>query len=74
MSTKELIDEVASLPIEKRVLILDSILRSMNPPDEKIDRKWAKVAKQRLAEIQSGQVKLVPGGQVFDGIWSRFSK
>ena len=74
MSTKELIEEINSLPIEERAFVLDSILKSLNPPDMKIDRKWIEVAKRRLADLQSGHVKPIPGNHVFDKILKRFSK
>jgi putative addiction module component (TIGR02574 family) len=69
---KELIDEVVSLPVEERAIIADSILRSLNPPESDIDRKWAQVAERRLAELRLGKVKPVPGEQVFAKVWKRF--
>lgn len=69
MTMKELIEEVASLPIEERAIVADSILRTLNPPDADIDRKWAQVAQRRLAELRSGKVKPVPGEQVFAKVW-----
>ena len=74
MSTKELIEEIASLPVEERTLVLDSILKGLNPPDKNIDRKWAEVAKRRLADIQSGSIEPIAGHQVFNKVWKRFSK
>ena len=65
MGTKELIAQATSLPVEERAFIADSILRSLNPPDSAIDRKWAAVAKRRLAELRSGRVKAIPGDEVF---------
>jgi putative addiction module component (TIGR02574 family) len=72
-STAELIHEVESLPVEERALIVDSLLRSLNPPDSEIDRKWAAVAKRRLDELRSGRVKPVPGEAVFAKIRQRFA-
>ena len=74
MTTKELIEEVASLPVEERAMVADSILRSLNPPESEIDRKWAQVAQRRLAELRSGKVKPVPGEQVFAKVWKRFEE
>jgi len=74
LSTKELIAAVTSLPVEERVLVVDSVLRTLNPPDEEMDRKWAAVAKRRLAELRSGAVKGVPGDEVFDRVRERLSK
>jgi putative addiction module component (TIGR02574 family) len=74
MTMKELIDEVVSLPVEERALVADSILRSLNPPESDIDRKWAQVAQRRLAELRSGKVKPIPGEKVFARVWKRFEK
>lgn len=72
MTTKELIEEVASLPVEERAIVADSILRSLNPPEPDIDRKWVQVAQRRLEELRSGQVKPIPGEQVFAKVRKRF--
>jgi putative addiction module component (TIGR02574 family) len=74
MNTKELIDEVVSLPVETRALVVDSLLRSLNQPESDIDRKWAAVAQRRLAEMRSGSVDTIPGDNVFEKIWKRFDK
>jgi putative addiction module component (TIGR02574 family) len=71
MNTKELIEEVISLPVEDRALVVDSLLRSLNQPESKIDETWSAVAQKRLVEMKSGRVKPVPGEQVFDKIWKR---
>ena len=73
MSTQELISEVISLPVEERTRVVDSVLKSLNPPDSQIDAKWTTVAKKRLAELRSGEVQAVPGEEVFNRIWNRFS-
>lgn len=73
MKTKDLITEVIDLPIEERAMIVDSILKSLNPTQADIDKKWAEVAKRRLKELRSGEVKGVPGDDVFQGMWEKFS-
>ena len=73
MAMKELIAEAISLPVEERAILADTILRSLNPPDSDMDRRWAAVARRRLAELRSGQVEAVPGDEVFAKIWKRFS-
>ena len=74
MNTKELIDEAASLPVEERALVVDSLLRSLNQPESEIDKKWTVVAKRRLAEMRAGSVVAVSGQDVFEKIWKRFDK
>ncbi len=73
MKTKDLIAEAMSLPVEERAMVADSLLKSLNPPESDIDKKWAAVAKRRLIELRSGQVEAIPGDEVFKKIWKRFS-
>ncbi|MFN3714169.1 MAG: addiction module protein [Alcanivoracaceae bacterium] len=70
MNIKELIDQAEALPVEERALVVDSLLRSLNPPESRIDEKWALVARKRLEDIRSGAVKTIPGEDVFAKIWS----
>ncbi len=71
---KEIIEEAESLPVEERAIVIDSLLRSLNPPSVEIDREWTKVAKRRLAELRSGNVKPIPGNEVLAKIRERFEK
>jgi len=73
MKTKDLIAEVISLPVEERAMVVDSLLKSLNSPESDIDKKWAAVAKRRLKELRSGEVKAIPGDEVFKKIWKRYS-
>lgn len=72
MKTKDLIAEVTSLPVEERAIIVDSILKSLNPPESEIDKKWKEVAIRRVQEIRSGNAELIPGDEVFRKIQERF--
>lgn len=70
MKIRELINHAESLPIEERAFVVDSLLRSLNPPDPIVDEKWAFVAEQRLNEIRSGKVEAVSLEEVFANLWS----
>jgi hypothetical protein len=75
MNTKKMIDEISALPVEERVMIVDSLLRSLNQPESEIDKKWIAVARQRLLEMRSGEAGVaIPGNEVFDKVWQRFQK
>lgn len=74
MTTKKIIEEALSLPIEERAHIADSILRSLNMPNTDVDAEWTEVAKRRLQELRSGKIKPIPGDVVFDKAIARFSK
>jgi len=70
MKIKDLIDEAEALPVEERALVVDSLLRSMNPPESRVDEKWAAVSAERLKDVRSGSVESVPGEEVFARLWS----
>lgn len=74
MNTNTLIAEAVSLPVEDRAMMIDTLLKSLNLPESEIDKKWAAVARRRLDELNSGQVKSIPGDEVFAKIWSRFNQ
>ena len=72
--TKEIIQEAATLPVEERAIVVDSLLRTLNPPDAEIDKAWVRIAQRRLADLRSGRVKPVPGDQVFTKVRERFAR
>jgi len=74
MTTKKLIEEALSLPVEERALLADWLLRSLNAPNTAFDSKWKEVAKKRLGDIRSGKVKPIPGEEVFSEILKRLAK
>ena len=71
MRPKELIAEAISVPVEERAILVDSILRSLNPPEEDIDSQWVVEAERRLEEVHIGRVEAIPGDQVFARIRKR---
>ena len=74
MKTVDLIDEVASLPVEERARVVDTLLRSLNAPESAVDSAWREVAQRRLDEIRTGRVETVPREVVFENIRQRLSK
>ena len=74
MTTKKIIEEALSLPVEERAFIADSLLRSLNMPSTAMDANWTEVAKRRLQEFRSGKVKPIPGDELFAKVLKRFTK
>ncbi|MCA9411041.1 MAG: addiction module protein [Candidatus Omnitrophica bacterium] len=74
MNANDLLSEAIALPIEERAVLIDRLMRSLNPTEPELDRKWIEVAKKRREEIESGEVKPVPGEEVFKRVWDRFAK
>ena len=60
------VEEALSLPADVRLSLVEKLLMSLNLPiDEEIDRLWAEEAERRISQIEAGEVKLVPGEEVF---------
>ena len=70
---REIVKEAESLPVEERAMVIDSLLRTLNPPDPDTDRKWIDTAKRRLAELRSGKVNSIPGRDVLSRVKERFA-
>ena len=70
--SEEIIREVESLPIGEKLKVVDSLLRSISPPEPEIDRRWILEAQQRLDEVRSGKVQPVAGTHVVQRLRERF--
>ncbi len=71
MRTEGFIQEAISLTLNERALLLDSLLQSLNAPKPEVDRQWADGAIRRLAELRSGEVRALPGEDVFSRLLTR---
>jgi hypothetical protein len=72
---KKVFDEALSLPAEARVSLVEKLLISLNLPTQpEIDRLWAEKAERRIAQIDKGEVKLIPGKKVFSNIRKKYRR
>lgn len=74
LGAREIVKEAESLPVEERAMVIDSLLRTLNPPDPDTDREWIETAKRRIAELRSGDVKSIPGQDVLSRVKERFER
>jgi len=74
MKTADLLNEAASLPLEERVRLVDSLLQTLNPVDESVAAAWLATARRRLDDLDSDRVKAVPGDKVFENVRRHFGK
>ncbi|MFP5411235.1 MAG: addiction module protein [Gammaproteobacteria bacterium] len=74
MKSVDLIDEIASLPVEERARVADMLLRTLNVPESAVDCSWMDVARHRLAELRAGHVEALSGEAVFERIRQRYAK
>ena len=72
---EEILTAALRLPPEKRAMLADDLLASLDGPNQKqIDAAWAEEAERRMREIDEGKVTPIPGDQVMDRLRSRRSR
>ena len=69
------VDQALDLPADARIGLIDRILASLNLPIRPdIDRMWAEEAERRVAQIDRGEVELIPGEEVFKKIRRKYAR
>lgn len=62
MTLAQIVEETRKLPPEQLPELIERIsLAAHTAVDPKIEQAWTETALRRLAEIETGKVKLVPG-------------
>jgi putative addiction module component (TIGR02574 family) len=72
---KKILDKVLQLPADARVNLVEQLLTSLNLPTQpEIDQLWGEEAEKRIAQIDKGEIKLVPGKKVFSNIRNKYRR
>ena len=73
--SSKIVDEVLSLPTDQRLALVDRIMESLNVPTQpEIAALWAEEAERRIEQVDTGQVKPIPGEDVFKETRKRLRK
>lgn len=59
--------EALSLPRGERVRLVEALISSLDE-DAEIERSWNEEIRRRVEELHSGEVKAIPGEEVFKEI------
>lgn len=73
LNAKQLLAEVDSMPLDLKTKLIDKLLRSLNPHSENIEALWKLEIDKRVDAIESGEVSLIDGNEVFRKIQKRFA-
>lgn len=66
MSNTELLEQALKLPATEKFLIVDSLLKSLDAPDLRLDEIWADEALRRFAAYTAGEIDGIPAEDIFD--------
>ncbi|MBD3251637.1 addiction module antitoxin RelB, partial [Candidatus Uhrbacteria bacterium] len=62
---ERVIRDALSLPVDRRVGLVEILLKSLNVPTKSdIDAAWAAEAERRVKQIEEGDVKTISGEDV----------
>lgn len=65
MPAAMMLEQIASYPVEDRVMMADAIIESLNGIDPNVDAAWGAIARRRMRELRSGKVRGIPVSVVF---------
>ncbi|MCD6190443.1 MAG: addiction module protein [Sulfurimonas sp.] len=65
MSNPRILQDALQLNPQERYIVVESLLQSLDKPDESIDNIWADEAQKRLQHYRDGKVKTISFEEVF---------
>ncbi len=64
--------EVLRLPAAERALLVQALVASLDE-DASVEEAWAEEVDRRLAQIESGEVQLIPGREALAKLKAKFA-
>ena len=68
----QLQDDIAMLPIEDKLTLVDDLLRTINDLSDENNESWKKEAERRVSDLKSGKYAPIEGAQVFNEIQEKY--
>ncbi|HSW55728.1 MAG TPA: addiction module protein [Ignavibacteriaceae bacterium] len=65
MSNKEIIESALKLSPPEKLLIVESILKSLEEPNKEIENIWLEEAERRLKAYRDGKLEGIPMEDIF---------
>ena len=66
MSKNDVLETALNLPIEERILLVESLLESYNSFDEGIEKEWLSEVKNREALLDKGELETISYDEFFN--------
>ncbi|MCF6245654.1 MAG: addiction module protein [Sulfurovum sp.] len=65
MSNTEIISEALNLPVAERLLIVNTLVKSFNPMDSEIEKKWLDEVTHRKNLLEEGKLDTISYSEFF---------
>ena len=66
MSNTQILQEALQLNPKERYMVVESLLESLDKPDDSVDSVWADEAEARLQNYRDNKVQTIPFEEVFN--------
>ena len=66
MSNAQILQEALQLSPQERYIVVESLLQSLDKPDDSVDSIWADEAENRLQNYRANKVQTIPFEEVFN--------
>lgn len=66
MILPEIIEEALHLKPQERYIVIENLIKSLDAPDEEIDKIWKEESIKRLKAYKDGTAKTLSYDQVFE--------
>ena len=66
MNNVEILQEALRLNPQERYMVIESLLESLDKPDQEIDNIWANEAEKRLQNYTKNKTETIPFNKIFD--------
>jgi len=66
MSNVQILQEALQLNPQERYIVVESLLQSLDKPDDSVDSIWADEAEKRLQNYRNNKVQTIPFEEVFN--------
>jgi putative addiction module component (TIGR02574 family) len=65
ISIQQVLKDALALPPAERATVAEQLLDSLHQPNPELDALWLEEVKARLAAFDAGEIRAIPGEQVF---------
>ena len=72
--TMDIMERAEMLPIDMKLELIDRLLESISATSQVVEEAWKEEVERRIDEVESGDVKLIPGEEVFAKMRKRYRK
>lgn len=72
--TMDIMERAEMLPTDLKLELIDRLLESVSPSKQESEEQWKVEVERRIDEVESGEVQLIPGEEVFARIRARVRK